>query len=139
MKTKSKNNKLYEVSLLGTDIPNNIYKGYTPKTFVIARTKSAARQKIISYIENADDDWMPIGGFRFKIVEVKEYLMPFPPIIDKNLDFLRLYEKYLRLRQVEKQYKQLQKDCQQLKKELKQQAKTWKYKDELKQYSLLKQ
>ncbi|WP_311320653.1 hypothetical protein [Capnocytophaga sputigena] len=121
MKTKSKNNKLYEVSLLGTDIPNNIYKGYTPKTFVIAKTKSAARQKIISYIENADDDWMPIGGFRFKVVEVKEYLMPFPPIIDKNLDFLRLYEEYLRLKRVEKQYKQLRKDYQLLRNKLKQQ------------------
>ena len=119
MKTKSKNNKLYEVSLLGIDIPNNIYKGYTTKTFVIAKKKSAARQKIISYIENADDDWMPIGGFRFKVVEVKEYLMPFPPIIDKNLDFLRLYEEYLRLKRVEKQYKQLRKDYQQLRNKIK--------------------
>lgn len=122
MKTKSKNNKLYEVSLLGTDVPNSIYEGYSTKIFVIAKTISAARQKTNSYIEGVDDDWMHIGGFRFKVVEVKEYLMPFPPIIDKNLDFLRLYEKYLRLRQMEKQYKQLQKDCQQLKKELKQQA-----------------
>ena len=123
MNTKLKNNKLYEVSLLGTDIPNNIYKGYAPKTFVIAKTKSAARQKIISYIENADDDWMPIGDFRFKVVEVKEYLMHFPPIIDKNLDFLRLYEEYLRLKRVEKQYKQLRKDYQLLRNKLKQQAK----------------
>lgn len=121
MKTKSKNNKLYEVSLLGIDIPNNIYKGYTTKTFVIAKTKNSARQKIISYIENADDDWMPIGGFRFKVVEVKEYLMPFSPIIDKNLDFLRLYEEYLRLKQVEKRHKQLQKDYQRLRNELKKQ------------------
>ena len=128
MKTKSKNNKLYEVSLFGTDIPYNIYKGYNPKTFVVAKTKSAARQKIISYIEGADDDWMPISGFRFKVIEVKEYLMPFPPIIDKDLDFLSLYEEYLKLKQVKKEYKQLQKDYQQLRKELKKQQ--WKYKDE---------
>ena len=123
MKTKSKNNKLYEVSLLGADVPNSIYEGYSTKIFVIAKTISAARQKTNSYIEGVEDDLTPINGFRFKIVEIKEYRFYFPPIVDKNLDFLRLYEKYLRLKQVENQYKQLQKDYQQLKKELKQQAK----------------
>lgn len=118
---KEKSNKLYEVSLLGTSVPNNIYEGYSTKLFVIAKTISAAKQKTYSYIEGADDDFMPISGFRFEIVEVKEYRFYFPPIVDKNLDFLRLYEEYLHLKQREKQYKQLQKDYQQLRKELKKQ------------------
>ena len=113
-----KRNRLYEVSLLGTNVPHNPFEGHSKKVFVIAKTKSAARQKIVSYIEEADDDFMPISC-RFRIVEVKEYDFYFPPIIDKNLDFLMLYEKYIDLKQIEKEYKQLKKEYQQLKKEFK--------------------
>ena len=116
---KVKSNKLYEVSLLGTDVPDNIYEGYSTKFFVIAKTISAAKQKTYSYIEGTDNDFVPISGFRFKIVEIREYRFYFPPIVDKNLNFLRLYEEYLQLKQVEKQYKQLQKDYQQLRNKLK--------------------